>query len=358
MRQTALRDHYEAHHAKVVDFHGWALPIQFSGIVEEHLHTRKHAGVFDCSHMGEFLCEGQEAIAAVDGLVCSDFVNLPVGRCRYSAILNEKGGIIDDCVALRLKEDLLYLVTNAGPVEDVGDLLQAQSPAIRNLSEDTAKIDVQGPNARKILLELGFEACAPLKFWNGLRSQWEEQEIIITRAGYTGELGYELYIPNEIAGALWDRLLDHPETMACGLGARDTLRTEMGYPLNGEDVTEEKTPMEASMDRFIAWDSPFPGKERILAQKEQGAYAVLMPVQSHTRQAPRPGFDVKKEGETVGVVTSGTYGPSVGAGVGLAYIPKALAIPGTAFTAGPRNLSIDVADGSLYKEGTCRVKVD
>ncbi|MCC6143378.1 MAG: hypothetical protein IT368_06195, partial [Candidatus Hydrogenedentes bacterium] len=151
MHQTPLFDEYARHGAKVVDFNGWALPVQFSGIVEEHLQTREKAGLFDCSHMGEFLLQGKEAIAAFDRLVYSDMINLAVGRCRYSAILNDDGGIIDDCVGLRLSEDEIYLVTNAGPLAEVEKLVCGGNSGAQQVSYDTAKIDLQGPLSRDIL---------------------------------------------------------------------------------------------------------------------------------------------------------------------------------------------------------------
>ena len=189
MRQTALFGEYEGLGAKVVDFNGWALPVQFAGIIKEHEHARTKAGVFDCSHMGEFVLRGAAALAAFEGLVFSDFAGLKVGPCRYSALLNERGGVIDDCVGLKLAEDELYLVTNAGPLDEVAALLAAKVPGVEDVSEATAKIDVQGPLARQVLLDLGFEGIADLKYWTGGRASWRGTAVVVARAGYTGELG-------------------------------------------------------------------------------------------------------------------------------------------------------------------------
>jgi len=356
VQYTALHDEYAACGGKVVDFHGWALPLQFAGIVQEHLHARAHAGLFDCSHMGEFLVEGAAALRAFDRLVYGDMLKLKPGRCRYSGILNESGGIIDDCVALKLSEQELYVVTNAAPLELVASLMADAVPGVRDCSGKTAKIDLQGPRSRDILLGMGLADIAPLAYWSGRRTQWNGTEILVTRAGYTGELGYELYVPNTLAPALWRALAAHPEVAPCGLGARDTLRTEMGYPLNGQDVTESKTPLEGGMDRFIAWESDFVGRSALATQRGQGGYSVLTAIKSLSRSAPRPGFEVKQEGSVVGVVTSGTFGPSVGCGVGLAYLPQALRQPGTGLTAGPRDMAIESAALPLYPHGTCRMK--
>ena len=356
MRQTPLHDEYAAHGAKVVDFHGWALPVQFSGIIQEHLHTRSKAGLFDCSHMGEFLLQGTDAIRAFEPLVIGDMAGLKLGRCRYTSMLNAHGGIIDDCVCLKLTEDALYVVTNAGPLDEVAALIAAACPDAENWSNETAKLDLQGPASRDVLLSLGLEAIAPLSYWSGILTQWRGADIIVTRAGYTGELGYELFMPNGLAPALWRALTAHPDVIPCGLGARDTLRSEMGYPLNGEDLSPDTTPLETGMDRFIAWDKDFIGKAALEAQRAQGGYSVLTAIRSANRQAPRHGFEIMHDGQTVGRVASGTFGPSVGVGVGLAYLPPALAVPGTALTAGPRALPIESAEMPIYKNGTCRMK--
>ena len=357
MRQTPLRNAYDAHGAKVVDFHGWALPVQFAGIIQEHQHTRTKAGLFDCSHMGEFVLRGPEAAAALDRLVFSDMINLRVGLCRYSAILNDQGGVIDDCVALRLDEDTLYLVTNAGPVDEVDSLLSA-APGVENVSDATAKIDLQGPLARDILLDAGFEVARTLKYWNGCALTWEGHDIVITRAGYTGEVGYEIFVPNAAAVPLWEKLVAHPDVAPCGLGARDTLRTEVGYPLNGEDLAPDKSPLESGMARMVKWDKEFVGKKALEAQRDAGTHTVLTPIRSLDRRAPRHDFEIKKDGVVVGRVTSGTFGPSLGFGVGLADLPPELSAPGISLTAGPRDMVIETADLPVYADGTCRKKFD
>ena len=357
MRQTAIHDEYAASGGKVVDFHGWALPVQFAGIIEEHLHTRTKAGLFDCSHMGEFLLQGRPAIEALDRLVYSDMLSLRVGLCRYSALLNDNGGIIDDCVALRLDDDTWYLVTNAGPLDEVAALFEGV-PGVTNVSDETSKIDLQGPLARDILLEAGFDCVRDMKYWNGQRTTWRGTDIVITRAGYTGELGYEIFVPNAIGPELWRTLVAHPEVAPCGLGARDTLRTEVGYPLNGEDLAPDLTPLECGMERFIAWETEFSGKAKIAAQRDAGDYHVLVAIKTADRRAPRHGMELTADGVTVGTVTSGTFGPSVGHGVGLARIAQSHAAPGAALLAGPRSLPVEVAEIPIYKNGTCRMKIE
>jgi aminomethyltransferase len=353
MRHTPLYEAHCARGAKIIDFHGWALPLQFKGILEEHYHTRNKVSVFDCSHMGEFLLKGSKAIRALEGMVFNDMICLRVGRCRYSSILDTCGGIIDDIITMKLAEGELFVVSNARPYERVARILYRVCRA-QDLSRETAKIDVQGPLSRNVLLEMGLAGVASLKYFTVCRTHWRGAEIIVARSGYTGELGFELYVPNDLAPALWRELLTHDNVAPAGLGARDTLRLEMGYTLYGQDVDESHTTLEAGMERFIDWDSDFHAKEFLLMQREMGRYKVRTGVRSMDRRAPRPGYEVFFEGKPVGVVTSGCFGPSVGYGIGMAYVPKELSTPGTRLTAGPKDMEIETAAFPFYKHGTCR----
>lgn len=353
MRQTPLYDEHVSLGGKVVDFHGWALPVQFSGIVQEHLHTRTKAALFDCSHMGEFRIHGKDAVRAYARLVCSDPESLPLGRGRYGAVLNENGGIIDDIITIRLAEDEWYVVTNAGPLEKVSQMFCGAHSGIEDVSDATAKIDIQGPSARDVLVREIPEA-AGLKYFNARPARWKNVDLVLSRTGYTGELGYELFVPEAAAVDLWRALLSHDGVIPAGLGARDTLRTELGYLLSGQDFDESRTPLEAKMDSFIAWDTEFTGKEALLEQRSQGGYAVIAAIKTGDRRAPRHEFDVKQESAVVGRVTSGTFGPSVGHGVGLAYVTQELATPGHALTAGPKDLPIVTTSLPFYTAGTCR----
>lgn len=353
MQQTPLYDEHLAQGARVIDFHGWALPVQYCGIVLEHLHTRAHTALFDTCHMAEFRVRGRSALQAFDRLICNDMVNLAVGKCRYGAILDEAGGIIDDAIGMRLSDDELYVVTNAGPIEQVSPLLR--QAGARDVSGDTAKIDVQGPGSRDVLLRIGLEAAAPLRFYTVTQTEWRGHPVVLSRTGYTGELGYELYIPNEAAVALWRALLEVKDVLPAGLGARDTLRTEMGYPLSGQDFDESRTPLEAGMERFVARDKEFVGREALAAQRDRGDYSVLRGVRTPDRRAPRPGFEVKAQGTVVGAVASGTFGPSVGYGIGLAYLPRDIPQEQAGgLTAGSKDLPLAVAELPFYTGGTNR----
>ena len=354
MRQTPLLDEHKALGGKVIDFSGWALPVQFAGILQEHRHTRSRASIFDCSHMGEFRIQGREAIEAYDALITTDTGRIRPGRARYGALLTEDGGYMDDLITMRLGDDELFVVTNAGSLDRVSAVFAVQVPGLVDESAETAKIDIQGPLSREILVSIGLTAAAALSYFGLAQTEWAGYPVLLSRTGYTGELGYELYLPNAAAVPLWRRLLDHPAVAPAGLGARDTLRLEMGYLLSGQDIDESRTPLEARQDAFIDWHKPFTGRDALQKRRDAGGYAVLTPIRTDSRSAPRHGFDVYRGDETVGVVTSGTYGPSVERGIGLAYLPPELAEPGVALTAGPRQMAIEVTEIPFYGAGTCR----
>ncbi|MDP7639172.1 MAG: glycine cleavage system aminomethyltransferase GcvT, partial [Candidatus Hydrogenedentes bacterium] len=343
--------------AKIVNFNGWALPVQFDGIVQEHLHTRSTASMFDCSHMGEYRFKGADAVERFGREVISDPSKIPVGRCRYGAILNESGGILDDLITFRMSEDELYVVTNAGPIESVTERFCADNPGSEHVSYATAKIDIQGPASREHLLSAGFEATESLKYFNCLWTTWRGHEILLSRTGYTGELGYELFMANELAEEVWDVFHTTDGIRPAGLGARDTLRTEVGYALSGQDFDESVTPLEAGMEGFVAWDTDFVGKSALEAKREAGGPRYFVAVRTRSRRAPRHGFEIKGGGNVVGAVTSGTFGPSLGEGVGLARVDGEYASAGAKLSAGPKNIELEVADIPIFKDGSCRVKV-
>ncbi len=354
MRKTPLYEAQQTLGCKIVDFQGWAMPVQYDGILEEHHHTRTRVSVFDCSHMAEFRVEGEEAIQAYGRLVTNDISSLLAGRARYGALTTAEGGIIDDVITMRTAEDALYVVANVSTAETISSILTAISPGVRDVSDETAKIDVQGPESRDVLTRMGFAAAGELRYFHNKWVTWEGWNLLLSRTGYTGELGYELFVPNEAAVSLWQALLEHEAVKPAGLGARDTLRLEVGYPLSGQDFDKSRTPLEANMHPFIAWDTEFPGKAILEKQKADGGHQRLTAIETEDRRAPRSGFEVFDGDQKVGVVTSGGYGPSVGHGVGLAYLDPGYQEPGHDLTAGPRQLSIKTVQLPFYKKGTAR----
>ena len=357
MQKTPLFDEHEGLGAKIVDFKGWALPLQFAGILKEHLQTRAEASLFDCSHMGEYRIRGQKAIESYGKQIISDVSKIPLGRGRYGAILNEQGGIIDDLITFRMAGDELYVVTNAGPLDSVTARICADNAGAEHVSYETGKIDVQGPRSRELVLKAGFEEAETLKFFNATWTTWEGHAVLLSRTGFTGELGYELFMENDLTPKLWDVFLEMDAIEAAGLGARDTLRTEVGYALSGQDFDETVTPLDAGMASFIAWDTDFVGKEALEKRRDTDGHPVQVGIITRSKRKPQQDFEVKHHGTAVGIVTSGTYGPSVEHGVGLARVPRALSEPGTQFTAGPKDLEIEVAEIPFYKKGTCRIKI-
>lgn len=353
MLRTPLYDEHIALGGKIVDFNGWALPVQYAGIVQEHTHTRTRASLFDCSHMAEFRIRGAEAVRAYSDLVCSDPAKLRAGRSRYGALLNESGGIIDDIITMKLADDDLFVVTNAGPRERVAEILKTSGEGVVDVTDETAKIDIQGPRARDVLVP-ELPMAAELNYFEIRPAEWNGESILASRTGYTGEMGFELFVPNAVAVPLWRALLAHKEVAPAALGARDTLRTEVGYALSGQDFDETRTPLQARMESFVAWDTEFIGKEALARQREEGGYARLAAIASGDRRAPRHDFEVRRNGKPVGVVTSGTFGPSVGHGIGLAYLDEDCLEAGTKLEAGPRGLEVSVVELPFYKNGTCR----
>jgi len=341
---------------RFVDFHGWYLPVQFEGIIAEHLHVRSYVGIFDCSHMSEFVVEGEDNISTFSRHTCEDFSILPSGKCKYTALLDNDGKIVDDIVGLKLDESSLFIVANSVTREKVASIICDTEINGEDISDELVKIDIQGPKTRDVLLELGFDFVADLKFWTGKECYCGRHFIIVTRAGYTGELGYEFYLSEEAGIEVWRKLVNHPMIKPCGLGARDTLRTEMGFPLSGQDILPGMTPLNASMDRFINWEHEFIGKEYLLTQKKNNDYPRLVGIKTHSRQAPRHGQNLLLNSSVKGVVTSGTFGPSVGVGVGIAYLEADASEPGTELEIEGRGLKVEVCEVPIYKNGTARIR--
>ncbi len=353
MLRTPLYDEHVSLGGKIVDFNGWALPVQFAGIVQEHNHTRTRASLFDCSHMAEFRVRGADAVRRYSELVCSDPIKLKANRSKYGALLNESGGIIDDIITMKLADDDLFVVTNAGPREKVAAIFARAGDGVEDVTDTTAKIDIQGPLARDVLVR-ELPMAAELKYFEIRPAEWNGEAILASRTGYTGEMGFELFVPNELAVPLWRALLAYEEVAPAALGARDTLRTEVGYALSGQDFNETRTPLQARMETFVAWNTEFIGKEALAKQRDAGGYPRLGAIASPDRRAPRHDFELRYGGKPVGVVTSGTFGPSVGHGIGLAYLEEDCLAPGTKLEAGPRGLEVTVVELPFYKDGTCR----
>jgi aminomethyltransferase len=321
LKKTSLYEKHKELGAKNIGFCGWEMPVQYDGILKEHEACREKAAIFDTSHMGEFFFEGNILFSGINNSVTIDLVSLPIGKCKYGFILNEKGGVIDDTIVYKADEDRLMFVVNASRIDIDFDTIrsQIQSGDFINASETTSKIDLQGPKSKKILETLLQVNLDGLKFFSFTEADILDSYALLSRTGYTGELGYELYVDNEVAPKIWDKLIKLGATPA-GLGARDVLRLEMGYSLYGQDLNEDTTPLEAGLDFFVQESSYYTGKEALDEQRKKGIEKKLIAFKTNSKRAPRHGFIITQEEKEIGEVTSGTYSPSVNSGIGLGYV--------------------------------------
>ena len=326
---------HRAHGGRMVEFAGYHMPVQYDGIMAEHLWTRAHAGLFDVSHMGQLTITGEGVVPALEALMPADIAGLTLNRARYSLLLNDDGGVLDDLMLTRQGEEQVYMVVNgATKYDDLAHMIERLPDEVTlNLMEDHALLAVQGPEAVAAVARL-IPGVADLVFMQAGAFDWNGHRLWISRSGYTGEDGVEMSVPAEAAEALADALLEQPEVKPIGLGARDSLRLEAGLPLYGHDLDPETTPVMADLGfalfkrRREAAD--FPGAARILAEREQGAVTRRVGVLVEGRQPVREGASViDADGSTVGHVTSGGFAPSVGAPIAMAYVPVAMAAPGT-----------------------------
>jgi aminomethyltransferase len=325
---------HRARGGRMVDFAGYWMPVQYEGIMAEHLWCREHAGLFDVSHMGQLTFTGEGVVLAIEALTCADVAGLAMNRARYSLLLNEQGGVLDDLMLTRQADDRIYMVVNgATKYDDIGHMMDTLPDAVTLNLMDHALLALQGPKAVDALARLipGVEAMV---FMQARAFAWEGHDLWISRSGYTGEDGFEISVPAEAAEALADALTAEPEVKPIGLGARDSLRLEAGLPLYGHDLDAETTPVMADLGfalfkrRREARD--FPGAERILLEREQGPVAKRVGLLIEGRQPVREGASVlDDDGSEVGRVTSGGFAPSVGAPIAMAYVPAAMASAGT-----------------------------
>ncbi|NPA74151.1 MAG: glycine cleavage system aminomethyltransferase GcvT [Epsilonproteobacteria bacterium] len=316
--KTSLKNEHEKLKAKSVSFCGWDMPLQYESIIKEHDACRNDAALFDISHMGELFFKGDIEKSGVDKSVTQDLIKLPVGRCKYGFLLNEKGGIIDDLIIYKIAEDELMFVVNAARREIDYKTIKSRikSGELTDRTFEISKIDIQGPRSKEILQKFVDIDLDELKYFSFKYGNFEDDKILISRTGYTGELGYELYMDNDLAPKVWEKLLQSGATPA-GLGARDLLRLEMGYSLYGNELNEDITPLEANLGMFIKFDTDFVGKDVLKKQKDEGVKRLILPFKTSSRRAPRHGDGIFQGDKKVGVVTSGAYSPSLGYGIGL-----------------------------------------
>jgi aminomethyltransferase len=339
MKISPLNEKHIALNAKMADFGGWMMPIEYpgAGVLAEHAAVRERVGIFDVSHLGKASVVGEGALEFLNRCLTNDLTKIEDGSAQYTLLCTPTGGVVDDLIAYRNSNSDFFLVPNASNTADVVAVLQKQAPAgitVTNLHMDYAVLAVQGPLAPKVLESLGISTQIDYMAFDHVNIAGAD--VILCRTGYTGELGYELLPHTKDAVAVWDALVQAIKPLdglVCGLGARDTLRTEMGYPLHGHELSLEISPVEASAGWAVGWKKEsFIASDLLIAQKNGGALRKSMALKSLDRGIPRAGMSVKNsDGEIVGEVTSGTFSPTLKHGIALALLSSDISV-GTQLT--------------------------
>ncbi len=328
--KTALYEKHLEHQGKMVDFAGYQLPIQYpTGVIEEHKAVRERCGLFDVSHMGEIIVSGKQALVYLNQLLSNDFSTLVDGQARYSLMLNDEGGIVDDLIVYKIKEEHYFIVVNAANRSKDYAWMQTKiidEVKLDDISDKVAQLAIQGPLAKTILLKVCEEEMLPIKYYSAnFNGNIKLMPCVISKTGYTGEDGYELYCDHKDAQALWDLLIDAGQQVGlipCGLAARDTLRLEAAMPLYGHEMSDSITPLEAKLSSFVKMDKEeFVGKNALIEKGEPKKIRVGLKVLG--RGILRENMPLYYEGKEVGTITSGTHAPYLGYPVAMAYVAVA-----------------------------------
>ena len=325
-KRTSLYDIHVNAGAKMAPFAGYEMPIQYSGIVEEHMAVRKSVGVFDVSHMGEFEVTGEGALEFLQHMTLNDVSKLELGQAQYSGLCYEDGGMVDDLLVYRLP-DKYMLVVNASNIEKDIEWLNSHKPAdveLINISEDIALIAVQGKNAIRVIEKLTDTNLDEIRYYRFESGSVSGKDAILSKTGYTGEEGFELYLKSADAPNVWNDLMSAGEEfriLPAGLGARDTLRLEMCYCLYGNDIDKTTNPLEAGLGWITKLKKgKFMGSDSLVAEKEEGIKRKLVAFQMEKKAIPRHGYNIMKNDTVIGEVTSGTFSPALQTGIGLGYV--------------------------------------
>jgi len=350
--RTVLFAAQQAAGGKMVDFHGWEMPVQFSGIVAEHQTVRSGCGMFDLGHMGRLHVDGDESLTFLGRQVCRSLNGIKPGQVRYGLVLAADGTVEDDVLVSCESPTAWHVVVNASNKDKVLALWRSALPAgvrLRDITAEQAMIAVQGPRAADLLAGLGLDGRAA-KYYHFVDCAWRGTSVRLSRTGYTGEDGFEAFLPAERAVELWEAVRA-AGAMPCGLGARDTLRLEAGMPLYGNELDRTVTPVEAGLTFAINKQGGFVGAERVLAQLAQGPERRLVGLRMREKRVPRSHYPILVDGVAVGQITSGTLSPTLNLAIGMGYVPASLAAPGTAVTVDVRGAAVlaEVVELPFYR---------
>ena len=337
MKNTALTHIHESLGAKMVPFAGYNMPVQYEGVNIEHETVRSGVGVFDVSHMGEFLLTGPNALALIQKVTSNDAATLTVGRAQYSCLPNNNGGIVDDLIVYKIKDEQYLLVVNASNIDKDWEWISKHNDLgvdMRNLSDDYSLLAIQGPKAVEAMQALTSIDLSAIKYYHFEVADFAGIEhVIISATGYTGSGGFEIYAKNTEIEQIWNKVFEAGASFGIkpiGLAARDTLRLEMGFCLYGNDINDTTSPIEAGLGWITKFTKDFTNSEALKKQKEEGVSRRLVGFELTERGIPRHDYEiVNAAGEVIGIVTSGTQSPSLGKGIGLGYVPTELSTEGS-----------------------------
>ena len=324
-KRTCLYDKHVALGALISPFGGFDMPIQYTGIVDEHNAVRQACGIFDVSHMGEVLVTGPESEKFVNYIFTNDIADAPDGKIFYGMMLHPTGGVVDDLLVYKMGEKRFFLVINAGNIDKdiawIMDKANGFDVTVEHQSDKYGEVAVQGPDTEAVIEGVLGIPCAEMVFYTCKEVEYNGETIIISRTGYTGEDGFELYGSHAFTNEVWDKLIASGKVKPCGLGCRDTLRFEVGLPLYGDELTDEITPLEAGLGMFVKLEKEdFIGKEAIAAQKAEGLKRKIVGIELKDKAIPRHGYDVEVDGKVIGAVTTGYNSISTGKSVCMALI--------------------------------------
>jgi aminomethyltransferase len=360
LRKTVLTDTHLALGAKMAPFGGYLMPIQYEGIIKEHFYTRQQATIFDTCHMGEFSIKGGSALADLEKVLTCPVGSMQIGQCRYGFICNEAGGVLDDQIIYRMGENEFFMVVNASTQDDDFAWVKShmsKDVQIENLSAATAKIDLQGPACPRIMQKLVADPIDGMKYFYFRHTTYRGRKVLISRTGYTGEIGFEFYCDNDLATQFWNDCMELGAKPA-GLGCRDTLRLEIGMPLYGHELSADRNAAESGLSRSIATDKQFIGSTAVLDKSK--TRSLLVGIELQGRRASRNGDTILNDrGEKIGAVTSGSFSPSLEKALALGYVSLPHAAVGTQLKidTGRQTLDGTVVSLPFYKNATGRGKM-